>query len=123
MSGVGKLLPVGVVVLVLVASCGGGQAHTVVSRKPIGPGRLISTVVDPQNFVLINASDSHVELVSPTTGAVVRGLGIVDGLTGNGLALSPDDGYLYVTVDRSPTTALDRINTTNGEVGSIGDGE
>ena len=120
---VGKLLLAGLVLLVFVSSCGGGQAKPATTGGPIGPGRLIPTVVDPQNFVLVDASHSHVELHSATTAALVKDLGAVDGLTSNGLALSPDGGYLYVTVDRPPATLLERINTTNGQVESIGHGE
>jgi len=120
---VDKLLPVGFVVLAFVASCGGGQAKTVTPGKPIGPGSLIPTVEDPPNFVVINASDSHVELHSVTTGTLIKDLGVVDGLTSNGLALSPDGGYLYVTVNRPPAVVLERIDITNGQVESIGHGE
>jgi hypothetical protein len=120
---VGKLLPVGFLVLAFVASCGGGQASTATPRNPIGPGSMIPSVADPQNFVLIDASDSHVQLHSATTGALVKDLGAVGGLTSNGLVLSPDGGYLYVTVDRPPATVIERINATNGQVERIGDGE
>jgi hypothetical protein len=75
----------------------------------------------PANFVLINSGD--LEIDSAKTGQLVKNLGPIAGYTNNGLALSPDGQYVYLTVIKSRSIAIERIRVDSGQETPFADGE
>jgi hypothetical protein len=83
-------------------------------------------VTDPSSFVLVSTSGltSTVELRSASTGQLVQDVGTFgQSFTNNGLALSPDGRYVYVTFNAHQTLLLERIDVASGSRTLIADGE
>jgi hypothetical protein len=76
---------------------------------------------DPANFVLVNSGD--LEIASAKTGQMVKDLGPIAHYTNNGFALSPDGQYVYVTITGNRSTAIERINLSNGQPTPFAAGE
>jgi hypothetical protein len=83
----------------------------------------VPTVIhrDPANFVLVNSGD--LEIASAKTGQIVMNLGPIANYTNNGFALSPNGQYVYATINGNRSTAIERINLSNGQPTPFAAGE
>jgi hypothetical protein len=109
---------VGAVVMTLIlASCGGTQSTSLPAERPL------PSVKDPPYFVLATESGSNFEIELASTGALVKDIGAVPGYTSNGLALSPDGQYVYLTVNEHRSLMIDRITVANAKEAFIAEGE
>jgi hypothetical protein len=76
---------------------------------------------DPANFVMVDSGDLEIE--SAKTGQLVKNLGPIANYTNNGFALSPDGRYAYATITANRSTAIERIDLTNGQPTPFAAGE
>jgi hypothetical protein len=68
-------------------------------------------------------SQQQVTLLSPLTGRIVRRVTFFGGsLTGNGMALSPDSRFVYVTLSGPGQIHIDRISVATGHRSFVADG-
>lgn len=68
-------------------------------------------------------SQQQVSLLSPVTGRILRQVTFVGGsLTDNGMALSPDSRFVYVTMSGPGLIHIDRISVATGHRGFVADG-
>jgi WD40 repeat protein len=75
------------------------------------------------NFVEVTASGYDIQIMSATTGALVKDLGAVSGYTSDGLAISPDGQDVYLTVHTQFSLEVERITVANDQETFIADGE
>ena len=74
-------------------------------------------------FVVATGSGPDFHIESARTGKLVKDLGVVDGWTNNGLALSPDGQDVYVVVNQSTSIAIERLSVSTGAETFVADGE
>lgn len=96
--------------------------------RPAPPGGVPSRpAADPPAVAVVLQSragrQQQVSLLSPVTGRILRRLTIAGGsLTDNGMALSPDSRFVYVTMSGPGLIHIDRISVATGHRGFVADG-
>ncbi len=99
------------------------------SAPPPAPSGLQPSrpAADPPAFAVVlqsrTGSQQWVKFLSPLTGRILRQAGSFAGsLTDNGMALSPDSRFLYVTLSGPGQIHIDRISVATGHRSFVADG-
>jgi hypothetical protein len=97
------------------------------SRPALSGGLPSRPAADPPAVAVVLQSragnQQQVSLLSPVTGRILRQVTYVGGsLTDNGMALSPDSRFVYVTMSGPGLIHIDRISVATGHRGFVADG-